>query len=102
MITTDELLEVDVSPDLLTHVEGESVLYARTQGDVSTLVTSRGHLFRMSGNELEMNALRPAVSIRSMRAAIAIRSAHGVEAMLFEPDPDRRNVLFRQLVDALT
>lgn len=102
MIATDELRSTGISEHLLQQVGDETVLYARGQGEVATLLTSRGHLFRVRGDQVELSVLRPAVQIRTKDSAIAIRSAHGVEAMLFESDPDRRDELFRRLVETLT
>ncbi|MBW3561890.1 MAG: hypothetical protein KY437_05270 [Actinobacteria bacterium] len=102
MIAIEELLETGINPEILAQVEGESILYARGQGEVATILTSRGHLFRVRGDQIEMAVLRPAVSIRTKDSAIAVRTAHGVEAMLFESDPERRDDLFRQLVANLT
>lgn len=102
MIAIDELLETGMHPEILAQVEGEAILYARGHGEIATVLTSRGHLFRVRGDQIEMAVLRPAVSIRTKNSAIAIRTAHGVEAMLFESDPGRRDDLFRQLVTTLT
>lgn len=102
MTTMYELLETGIHPEILAQVEGESILYARVLGDIATVLTSRGHLFRVRGDQIEMAVLRPAVSIGTKGSAVAIRTAHGVEAMLFESDPQRRDDLFRQLVTALT
>lgn len=102
MIVIDELREAGVSPEILAQVEGESILYARGRGEVATVLTSRGHLFRVRGDQVELSVLRPAVSIRTKDSAISVRSAHGVEAMLFETDQERRDDLFRKLVSTLT
>lgn len=101
VIAIDELRRTGVSGDLLDHVADETLLYARGQGDVATLLTSRGHLYRVRGDQVELTVLRPAVQIRVRDSAISIRAAHGVEAMLFESDPERRHALFRRLVETL-
>ncbi|MBW3562699.1 MAG: hypothetical protein KY437_09400 [Actinobacteria bacterium] len=101
MSAIEELRKTGVSGDLLDHVADETLLYARGQGEVATLLTSRGHLYRVRGDQVELTVLRPAVQIRVRDSAISIRAAHGVEAMLFESDPERRNALFRRLVETL-
>lgn len=96
-----ELTAAGVREEMLLQLVAEEIVYARGQNEVATILTSRGHLYRIRGEHVELTVLLPVIHVRTKDSAIAIRTAHGQEAMLFESDPARRDQLFRWIVDEL-